>query len=793
MKAPLSWLKEYVDITLTPQELEKILISIGFEVEELLYLGKDVNNVVVGQITQITKHQNSDHLLVCQVNVGDKTLQIVTGANNVFEGALVPVALDGATLPNGKVIKNGVLRGVESCGMLVSGEELGINDDWYDGASVDGILILSEGKLGQDIKELVGLNDYIYDIGVTANRPDCQSVYGIAREIAAALKQTVKLPITTYNTTSKNNHSLSVEVLDYDLCPKYMAHLVTDIKIEQSPLWLRKKLALYGINSINNIVDITNYVLLELGQPMHAFDLTNLFDNKIIVRRAKPNESITTLDEKEFKLTKNNLVICDNSKPVALAGIMGGLNSEIKPSTTNVVFESAKFARDNVRKTSRALGQSSDSSRRFEKGVDEFTVEQALNRALSLVQQLNCGTITAVRFDKQKEQPKEQVLTVTQDRINKVLGITISVNDMVDILTRLQFKVVVNNNNLTVTVPPFRQDLESNIDLAEEIIRLYGYHHIVPTDMEHASVTNGGLTQKQKDIRKLKSTLVLQGFFETMSYAFYSNKDLDMLKLTPTDPYRNAIKILNPISEDLSILRTTLVPTTINTLVRNMKKNVAAYRVFEVANIFKAKSLPVTELPTEELMLSLGAYGEKESFFTLKGAIENLAQVFGLNLTYSRANLTFLHPGISAVIMCNNQEIGFVGQLAYDIANDISATSNIFVAELSFDKMLTHITNNLKFAPLPKHLEVTRDIAILVQENITHEQIERVIYSSNPFVSNVKLFDIYQGKQIEKGYKSMAYTLTLTPKENVFSLEDIDNHVKEVLASLSKQLKVELR
>ncbi|MBP5194201.1 MAG: phenylalanine--tRNA ligase subunit beta, partial [Clostridia bacterium] len=480
MKLPLSWLKEYVDISgVTLEELEEKLFFCGFEVEEVIHVGEKVDKIVFCRIEKTDKHPNADKLTICQVDAGKYgKLQIITAATNVFEGALVPVAVDGATLNNGDRIYNGKLRGEPSYGMFCSGEELGINDSFYDGASVNGILIFKEDyPLGEEVKEYLGLEDYIFDISVTANRPDCQSVIGLAREIAAVLGREFKMPDLSYNTDKsvKTTDKVGVSVSAPDLCPRYTAAYVYDVKIEKSPYWMSRRLFRMGLNSINNIVDITNYVLMEMGQPMHAFDYNFLEGAEIEVRRATAGEKIVTLDEKEFALSPENLVICDGKKPVALAGIMGGLNSEIKDDTAAIVFESAKFKRDSVRKTSRSLGQRSDSSARFEKGVDAYTTGLAIKRALNLIQTLGAGKIADGIIDVFAESLEPKIIETTFEKINGLLGITVPDGEIVSILEKLDFKVEVCGRNLKVSVPLYREDVAGFPDLAEEVIREYGY------------------------------------------------------------------------------------------------------------------------------------------------------------------------------------------------------------------------------------------------------------------------------------------------------------------------------
>ena len=525
MLAPLSWLKEYVDIDVTPKELEEKLFSCGFEVEELFQVGKDISNVVVG-LVETCEAIPDTHLSLCTVNAGEHgTVQICCGADNVKAGGKFPLALIGATvyatakdhvtIEGVMEIKQGKLRGYDSYGMLCSGTELGLNEDLYPGAGYNGLLVLPEDAVpGTDVKPIVGLDDWIFDIAITANRPDCQSIYGIAREVAAVLGKECKEPALDYTETDAKKN-FKVEVAASDLCPRYIAHYVHDVQIKESPAWMRRRLALVGIGSISNVVDITNYVLKELGQPMHAFDYSYLEGDEIHVRRAEDGEKIVTLDEKEFALNSSNLVICDGVKPVALAGIMGGLNSEIVDTTTDVMFEAAKFARDNIRKSSRALGQSSDSSALYAKGVYEYTTVMAMKRALHLIEELGCGKVSSTHIEVStgnSVEPKEMKVSVK--KVNGVLGIEVPEQEMLRILKNLNFNPVINGDELTLQVPAYREDMDSYPDVAEEVIRMYGYDHVISTFMPTAQVTSGGLNLKQKTERKIKNTLCAAGAYE---------------------------------------------------------------------------------------------------------------------------------------------------------------------------------------------------------------------------------------------------------------------------------------
>lgn len=799
MLLPLSWLKDYVDIDdIKIEELETKLFSSGFEVEETKYLGAEIEKVIVGKIKKITKHEDSDHLQICIVDCGEEygtDIQIVTGAQNVFEGALVPAALDGSLLPGGVKIKKGKLRGVESNGMLCSGEELGINDDWYEGAEEYGILILKDdAKIGEDIRKVVGLDEYVFDVGITANRPDCQSILGMAREVAAIFKRPLKEPDMSFNAVeSANDDEITIEVSAPDLCPRYIGHYVKDVKIEKSPQWMRKRLALVGLNSINTIVDITNFVLMELGQPMHAFDLSTLDGKGIRVRRAKNGEKITTLDEKEFELTENNLVICDINKPVALAGIMGGLNSEIKDTTKDVVFETAKFARDSIRKTSRSLGQSSDSSAKFCKGVDEFTTECAANRSLHLVEELGCGTVSATRITCAAKDLEAKKVETTFAKINKVLGIEVPSDIIADILKRLYFDVKVDGEKITAIAPLYREDVESYEDLAEEVIRIYGYEHIIPQHLKFAEITNGGLSLEQKFERKTKNALRMQGVYETINFSFYSPKDLDMLHFAEDAQERKAIKIDNPISENYSLMATTLAPIMLNTIVKNYRNGNEEARFFEIANVYLAKAFPITELPHERKTISLGAYGDNEDFFTFKGIVEGIADDFGLTFTYEKGEKTFLHPGITANILCDGEVIGYIGQLSHEVSEEMSLGKKAFIGEIDYEKLSALYTSAMKYKPISQFPDVVRDFAFVCDEKVTCGEIEDSIRKSCKYVTSIKLFDIFRGAQIGEGKKSMAFNVIMSPQEKALSDKEVEKFTAKILKDLEFKLGIALR
>ncbi len=801
MKAPFSWLKDYVDINVTAEELQEKLFSCGFEVEELIYLGKDVTGVVAGRVLSTEKHPDADRLTVCKVDCGKYGVkQICTAATNVYAGAKVPCALDGATvLHEGGIqkIKSGKLRGVASEGMFCSGEELGINDDFYEGAEFNGILILDDGaKEGEDIRPIVGIDDYIFDISVTANRPDCQSILGIAREISVVLKTPLKMPDTSY-TAAKTDVVIPVEVKEPALCPRYIGHYVKDVKIGKAPQWMRRRLALCGLRSVSDVVDITNFVLLEMGQPMHAFDRNFLRGGKVVVRKAHAGEKIVTLDKKEFTLTPENLLICDGEGGVALAGIMGGLDSEIKDTTKEVFFEAAKFARDSVRKTSRALGQRSDSSARFEKGMDAFTPELAMNRALHLVQLLGCGTPTDYRSDVNAADMTPKLIVTTYEKINALLGIEVPKEEVNAILTRLLFAVHEDkvNGNLVVGVPLWRDDVEGYPDLAEEVIRMYGYEHIAPTFLDKAQVTRGGWNAAQKAELKFKNALKAEGFLEACNYSFYSPKDFDLLRLPADAPERKAVKILNPIGEDLSVMRTVLAPSMLANIVRNVRRGNGEGRLFELANVYLAEELPLKQLPEERKKAVLGLWGEGD-FFDLKGAVEAIAESFDLKLSFVRAEKPFLHPGVTAAVMLGEKEVGWLGELHPSVAEELALEKKAYLAELDYAALAKKFAKDISYRNLPKFPDVKRDLAVVLDEKVSCAEAEECIRRACRAVKRVELFDVFRGAKLGAGKKSMAFRLTFSPDEKAekpISPEQADTFFNKIVSGLKHVLGAELR
>ena len=805
MLAPLSWLKEYVDIDVTPSELQEKLFSCGFEVEDLYEVGKDIHDVVVGLVKTCEPIPDT-HLHVCSVDAGSHgTFQVCCGADNVRAGKKFPLALVGAqvimtgkdhvTVEGVMTIKKGKLRGYESEGMLCSGVELGVTEDMYKGAGYNGLLELPDDAIvGEDVKPLLMLDDWIFDIAITANRPDCQSIYGIAREVAAVLNKEIKPLDLSFTEDGTKKEGFKVSVLAPELCPRYIAHYVHDITIKESPQWMKRRLALVGIGAINNVVDITNYILTELGQPMHAFDASFIEGNEIVVRRAGNGEKIVTLDEKEFELNDSNLVICDGKKPVALAGIMGGLNSEILDTTKDVMFEAAKFMRDNIRKSSRALGQSSDSSSMYAKGVYEYTTVIAMKRALHLIEELGCGKVSSTHEEVNSGnsiEPRE--LQVSIDKVNKVLGITVPTEDILRILKSLDFNPKADGDLLTLMIPAYREDMESYPDVAEEVIRMYGYDHVKSTFMPTAKVTMGGYNLQQRSTLKLKRALCGLGAYEGIHYSFFSPSDLDLLRLSDDAKERQAIKLINPINIDLSLMRTTLAPQMIRAMARNQKRDLLEGRIFEIGNAFIPKSLPLTEYPDERETLCVGIFGEEESFYKLKGFAKVVADCFDLKFTYEAATKPFLHPYQTAEIFCNDEKIGYLGKVSYEIMDDLDMRVPSFVMELDLSLLSKYYANEQKFIPLPKFAIEKRDFAFVVDKDVSCAAIENGIKEACKYVTDVKLFDVYEGLKLGLNKRSMAFSVVFTPQNEEFNDEKIEGYVKKILKNLEAKLGVTLR
>ena len=802
MKVLYSWLKEYVDIDISPKELEEKLFSVGFEVEGVEYLGENLENVVVGQITAM-EHYEGTHLQICHVDCGEKGNDhlILTGASNVFVGAKVPAALIGAKLPCGLDIQPRKMVGMMSYGMLCSGEEMKLNAEWYPGADVNGIMILAEdAPLGMEMRDYLELDDYLFDISITANRPDCQSVIGIAREVAAALNKPFKAPDMSYTEDGTVNENISITVLDQELCPRYLGHYIYDVKNMESPLWMKRRLIAVGHNAINAMVDITNYVLVEMGQPMHAFDLNDLEGAGIVVRRAEEGERLVTLDEKERILNPNNLLICDKVKPVGLAGVMGGLNSGIKDTTVEVVFEAAKFLKDNVRKTSRGLGLRSDAAARFEKGIDEYTVECGMARALNLAQVLGVAKISSTHFDVSGGASTEKrVIKVETAKVNDVLGITVPEEEMVKILTALQFEVELNDGILTLAVPRYREDIENYQDIAEEVIREYGYDKVVPTFLDDAKVTNGGLNNYQSRELAVKQYLCTQGYYEIQTIAMTAKTDFDMFLIPEDAKERNVVELLNPITENLSIMRTIMAPAMVKVIENNIKNGNETMRFFEMANIYLPKSLPLTEPPVEKKMLCLGTCGMEEDFFMMKETLESFAAYNDLTFSYKRGNVPYLHPGRTADVYCKGQKIGHFGQLRYEIIDSLNiaagkkADTKIFIAEIDYSVLVDLFKKAIKYVPETGFKGNSRDISVLIDKKVECGTTIDAITACDKLIKKVSLFDIFESEKLGADKKSMAFNIKLASDQEDVTDAMTDAVIEKVIAALSEQFGAQMR
>lgn len=797
MKLPLSWLREYVDIgSITATELADKLLNVGFEVEEIRYLGENIENVLTAKITRIEKHPNADKLQICRVDYGFEQSVIVTAATNVYEGAIVPVARDDSYLPTGKHITTGDLRGITSYGMFCSGSELCIDDSVICGAEVDGILILPQDTpLGEDIKKTLGLDEYILDISVTANRPDCQSILGISREVAAVLGKTVKYPDVSYHTVESNLNCFDVEIENKN-CQAYTGTVIDDVKIGPSPKWMRDRLRYVGIRSINNLVDITNYVLMEIGQPLHAFDL-NCVQDKIVVRSARDSEEITALNDVKYTLSPDIMVIADTKKPLAIAGIMGGEYSGINENTKAVFLEAAKFARGNIRVSSRKIGLRSDSSARYERGVDWFNLSFGRARALNLFETIGAGKITDKHIEAGNSAPEEKIIVAKISSVNNLLGIQVPAETILKILNTLEIKTQINGDDMTCTIPLFREDIDNYTDLTEEVIRYYGYDKLNSTFIEKAHPTIGGKTLQQKNIDSLKDYLISFGALEAATFSFVSEKQYDILGIALNDNRRNYIKILNPLGEEYAVMRTQLAGSMLEAIANNIRHKNSDFRLFEIARTYRPKQLPLTQLPDENYTLCIACVGSNEDFYSIKNIVSGVLNKLGCeknDIVYRRSEMSYLHPGISADVYVNGENIGYVGKIHPETAKRFDIPECVFITELNVQQLLGCEKSNVKFRSLPKFPIVDRDLAIIIDENVAVRDIIDCIYkSAGSICDDVKLFDIYQGNQISAGKKSVAFTIKLRSDENTLVDEEIQKTMNNIISGLENELHAKLR
>ena len=805
MKASVEWLREYSDIDVSCEELGDILTMTGSKVEEIDQKGNDIKNVVVGKILEIKKHPNADKLVVTKVDIGNETLQIVTGAKNIKENDIVPIAKDGAELPGGKKIVKSPLRGIDSCGMMCSVGELGLDVKDYPNQIEDGIMILPksyEKDLGKDIVDVLNLREEVIDFEITPNRPDCLSIEGLGRETAASLGKTFKNPrknLDELKIEDKNEiEGLKVDITAPDLCYRYIARVVKNVKIGPSPEWMVRRLKACGVRSINNIVDITNYVMLELGQPMHAFDINSIEGKHITVRRAKNGEKITTLDEVERTLDENDLVIADEKKPVAIAGVMGGLNSEIEETTKTVVFESAMFYGGNVRKTAKKVGLRTESSSRFEKGLSSENTLRAINRAVELVELLGAGEPVDGKIDVYPTKQKINKIKLDVDRINNLLGTKISKQEMIDILEKIDIKV----ENDFVIAPYFRMDLEFVADVAEEIARFYGYDKL-DTTLIKAATTLGVRTKEQKIEKKIEDVLVNNGLSEIYTYGFVGEKDLEKSKIRK-ELIENAITITNPLSDEYKLMRPTTIPSMMQILALNNNRKNQNVKLFDISRNYRNVNGEVEkgEVPLQENILTIGMYGDDVDFYTLKGLIENVLEVSNVNsydIQKETQNESY-HPGRCANIKVGIDVIATIGEVHPEVLMNYDINKKCYLAEVNITKIVKYSKQNKKYHEVPKFPAVERDIAIIVDEGIEVGEIEKTIIrkarkllKGKKSLEELKLFDIYRDEKIGENKRSVAYSLVFRDLSKSLSDDEINPVMEEITKELENKFNAELR
>ena len=797
MKAPLSWLKDYVDINVSEDVLASKLVSAGFEIEDVIRPSDQYVNIKAVKILSMDKHPNADKLRICQVDAGDRTLQIVTAATNVSVGDIVALAIDGARLPDGTEIKKGELRGVLSEGMFCGGSELKLTAGDYPAAGIDGVFIFpSDVVPGTDINDFLGTNDVVFDVSVTANRPDCNSIIGIAREISAVLKVPMKdtFELPTYKECGIITDSLQVRVLDEELCPRYLAKMLSNVRIAPSDELIKRRLRLVGLRPINNIVDITNYILFDIGQPMHAFDYRYIQGGEIVVRRAENGEKITTLDGTENTLSENNLVIANTVEPMAVAGVMGGANSGINPDTKTVVFEFARFKRDNIRKTSRSIGLRSDSSARFEKGIDYISQDLALIRTIQLVTRMGAGVFSSGVIDSLRTQIEPSRIVVKKEKIDEILGIDIPEKTICDILTSLQFCVTLENGVFTVTIPKFREDIIGANDIAEEVIRLYGYDNIVSRPLDGKKLTHGVRTKQDASVQRVKAFLSgLSGYSETFSYSFISPKYKEEFRLDENDIRRNAIEILNPLSEDVSVMRTMLAPSMLNIAVGNYSRGVKAAKFYEVGKTYFPKSVPVLDTAIETETLIIASYGEGD-FYALKSTLESLAAWFNVQLDFVPANEPFLHPYRQAFVSIGENKIGYIGEVHPAITKQHKFDEHLYITEIDLAAFIDASSDFLPYVPVSKFPAIERDLAFVVDEEVTAgAMLKAICANGGTYLKNVSVFDVYAGVGVPMGKKSIAFNLYFRKDDGTLDGEEVNSVIDNILSAMNAEFGAKLR
>ena len=805
MNTALSWIKAYVpELECEDQEyFDKMTLS-GTKVEGFERLDKNLEKIVVGQIEKIEGHPDADKLIVCQVNIGSETIQIVTGASNVKEGDKVPVVLDGGRvagghdggpLPeNGIKIKAGKLRGVPSNGMMCSIEELGSDRDMYPEAPEEGIYIFGDDvEVGSDAIEALGLHDTVFEYEITSNRVDCYSILGIAREAAATFRKPFVPPVVEVKENGEDvNNYVSVEVEDKELCTRYCARVCKNIKIGPSPKWMQRRLAASGIRPINNLVDITNYVMEEYGQPMHAFDLDTIAGNKIIVRRAKDGEEFQTLDGQMRKLDSDILMICDAEKEIGIAGIMGGENSKITDNVKTVLFEAATFNGPNIRKSAKRLGLRTDASGKFEKGLDPNNAKAAIDRACQLIQELGCGEVVGGTVDVCEPIKANPAIKFEPEKINKFLGTDIAKEEMLNIFKMLELNY--NEAANEITAPSFRQDVNCFADVAEEVARFFGYDKI-PVSLPSGEATTGKLSFKLRIEEKAREIAEFCGFSQGMTYSFESPKVFDKLMLPEDSEYRKTVKISNPLGEDFSIMRTLSLNGMLTSLATNYNRRNKNVRLYELGNVYLPKQVPVTELPEERMQFTLGMYGEGD-FFTMKGVVEEFFDSLGMRkkAVYDpNAGKVYLHPGRQASISYDGVVVGYLGEVHPEVLDNYNIGTKAYVAVLDMPEVVKLASFDRKYEGIAKYPAVTRDISMVVPKEILVGQIENMIEQrGGKILESYSLFDVYEGAQIKEGFKSVAYSISFRAKDRTLEEADVTAAMKKILNGL-ESMGIELR
>ncbi|MEL7647799.1 MAG: phenylalanine--tRNA ligase subunit beta [Sedimentibacter sp.] len=797
MLVPIKWMSQYVDINTDDKTLADKLTLTGSHVDAVIDYTKEVINVKTGKILEIKQHPNADKLVVTQIDINEtEPVQIITGAKNISQGDIVPVSLEGAVLPNGLKIKKTNFRGLPSYGMMVSYEELGFDDKVIPKESRDGIIILpKDTPLGKDIKEVLELNGSALEVEVTFNRPDCLNIVGMARETAATLGTKFKFPeIDIKNEEGDIKDYLNaVEIEDEDLCSRFYAKVIKDLKIGPSPLWMQRTLMDAGMRPISNIVDVTNYVMLELGQPLHAYNLESLEGRKLVARRAKQGESIVTIDQNERPLNENMLVIADGEKPACIAGVMGGYYSEISDDTKVMVLESANFNPKSIRETSKKLGMRSEASARNEKPMGHMMVELASKRACQLIEMIGAGTVVGGYMEAGKKDYEPPVVTLRPYRSEMLLGVDIPVEDMLKSLNSLEIESTFDGEKIYCKIPYFRTDLEQEADIIEEVGRLYGFENI-----ESKPLTGSTRVGRKSEVRVLedhmKTILCGMGLYEITTYSFISPKTYDNICAPADSSLRNYVKILNPLGEDFSSMRTTLIPNMMEVVQRNSNRGVTDAKLFEIGSVFIPKSQPVTEEPYEKQKLCIGLYGNYD-FFDLKGVVEGLLSRFGIAaaLKPMKDNYTF-HPGRTAGLYMGDELIGIYGEASHEVTGNYGLDHKVYIAEIDVEKILDNKDTNWKYEALPKYPAMVRDIAVKVKDEVLAGDMEEAIRSVNPhLIESVTLFDVYKGEHIEEGYKSTAFSVTYRSKERTLKDKEVEKIHDQILKTLEHKFEASLR